>query len=163
MTKHAYLPTLLISDKGSVFTSQLIDEVTQILGITLRIATTKHPQTIGKLERSHATLKENLKMSSGQYRRNWHKYVPLAVLNYNTTYHSSIGCEPTRVFHGRIPYNVLDRKLGVNPNEKLNPATDFGEELLKRTQILIDKTKKNVMQSYIKNKDYYDKRPERPH
>ena len=48
--------------------------------------------------------------------------------------------------------------MGKNPNAKPNPTTDFGEELLKRTQILIDKTKKNVMQSYIKYKDYYDKK-----
>ena len=92
MTKHSYLPTTLITDKGSAFTSTIIAEITQILGITLKCATTKHPQTIGKLERTHASLKTKLKMASGEYRRQWHKYLPLAVLNYNTTYHSSIGC-----------------------------------------------------------------------
>ena len=56
-------------------------------------------------------------MDSGEYRRQWHKDLPLAVLNYNTTYHSSIGCEPSTVFLGRIPYNVLDHKLGNNPNK----------------------------------------------
>ena len=91
MTKHSYLPTTLITDKGSAFTSTIIAEITQILAITLKCATTK-PQTIGKLERTHASLKTNLKMASGEYRRQWHKYLPLAVLNYNTTYHSSIGC-----------------------------------------------------------------------
>ena len=42
MTKHAYLPTLLITDKGSVFVSQVIHEVAEILGINLKHATTKH-------------------------------------------------------------------------------------------------------------------------
>ena len=74
MTKHTYLPTTLITDKGSAFTSKLVAEVAQILGIQIRCATTKHPQTIGKLERTHASLKTNLKMSSGEYRRQWHKY-----------------------------------------------------------------------------------------
>ena len=111
MTKHSYLPTTLITDKGSAFTSNILEEITEILGITLKCATTKHPQIIGKLERTHASLKTNLKMASGEYRRQWHKYLPLAVLNYNTTYHSSIECEPSKVFHGRIPYNVLDHKL----------------------------------------------------
>ena len=94
MTKHSYLPTTLITDKGSAFTLTILAEITVILSITLKCATTKHPQTIGKLERVHASLKTNLKMASGEYRRQWHKYLPLAVLNYNTTYHSSIGCEP---------------------------------------------------------------------
>ena len=158
MTKHAYLPTTLITDKGTAFTSTIIAEVTQILGITLKCATTKHPQTIGKLERTHASLKTNLKMACGEYRRQWHKYLPLAVLNHNTSYHASIGCEPTRVFHGRIPYNILDHKLGNNPNEKINPTTEFAEEIQNRTKILIDKTKQNIMQSYIKYKEYYDRK-----
>ena len=105
MTKHTYLPTTLITDKGSAFTSKLVAEIVQILGIQIRCATTKHPQTIGKLERTHASLKTNLKMASGAYRRQWQKYLPLAVLNYNTSYHSTLGCEPSRIFHGRIPYN----------------------------------------------------------
>ena len=151
------MPTTLITDKGSAFTSKILEEITEILGITLKCATTKHPQTIGKLERTHASLKTNLKMASGEYRRQWHKYLPLAVLNYNTTYHASIGCEPSKVFHGRIPYKVLDHKLGNNPNKNFLPTTEFAEELQQRTQILIDQTKKNIMQSYLKYKEYYDR------
>ena len=97
-------------------------------------------------------------MASGEYRRQWLKYPPLAVLNYNTTYHSSIGCEPSRIFHGRVPYNILDHRLGLNPNPKVIPTTDFAEELQRRTQILVDKTKKNIMQSYLKYRDYYDRK-----
>ena len=69
MTKHAYLPTTLITDKCTAFTSTIIAEITQILGITLKCATTKHSQTIGKLERTHASLKTNLKLACGEYRR----------------------------------------------------------------------------------------------
>ena len=65
MTKHAYLPTTLITDKRNAFTSTIIAEFTQILGITLKCAPTKHPQTIGKLERTHASLKTILKMACG--------------------------------------------------------------------------------------------------
>ena len=158
MTKHTYLPTTLITDKGMAFTSKLLAEVAQILGIQIKCATTKHPQTIGKLERTHASLKTNLKMASGDYRRQWHKYLPLAVLNYNTTYHATLGCEPSRIFHGRIPYNILDHKLGPNPNPKVLPTTDFADEFQRRTQILLDSTKKNIMQSYLKYKEYYDRK-----
>ena len=102
MTKHAYLPTTLISDKGTAFTSHVIKEVAGVLGVTLKHATTKHAQTIGLLERSHASIKKALKIETGERRSLWHKYVNIAVLNYNT-YHTSIGCEPSRAFHGRIP------------------------------------------------------------
>ena len=155
MTKHSYLRTTDITDKRSAFTSRIIAENTKILGITLRYATTKHPKTIGKLERTHASLKTNLKMASGEYRRQWYRYLPFAVLNYNTTYHSIIGCEPSKVFHGRIP---LDHKLGNNPNKNFLPTTEIEEDVQNRTRVFIDQTKLNIMQSYLKYKDYYDRK-----
>ena len=104
MTKNAYLPTTLISDKSAAFMSNVMKEVTGVLGITLKHATTKHAQTIGLLETSCASIKQTLKMKTGERRILWHKYVSIGVLNFNTSYHTSIGCEPSRVFHGRIPY-----------------------------------------------------------
>ena len=65
MTKHAFLPTTLISDKGTAFMSQVIKEVAGVLGSTLKHATTKHAQKIGLLERSHASIKEALKIEKG--------------------------------------------------------------------------------------------------
>ena len=158
MKKHTYLPTTLNTDKGTAFTSTVIAEITQILRITLKCANTKHPQTSGKLERTHASLKTNLTMACVEYRRQWHEYLPLAVLNHNTSCHASIGCEPTRVFLGRVPYNILDHKLRNNPNDQITPTTEFAEEVQNRTKLLIDKTKQNIMQSYIKYKEYYDRK-----
>ena len=108
MTRHAYLPTLILSDKGSQFRSEIFAEITQILEIQISHASTKHAQTIGILERTHASIKTALKISTGERRSMWHKYVQIAVMNYNTTYDETLGCEPSTVFHGRIPYNVLD-------------------------------------------------------
>ena len=153
-TKHTYLPTTLITDKGTAFTSKLLAEIAQILGIQMKWATTKHTQTISKLERTHASLTTNLKMAWGDYRRQWHKYLLLAVLNYNTTYHATLGCEPSRIFDGRIPYNILDHKIGLDPNPKVLPTTDFPNEFQHLTQILLDSTKKNIMQPYLNYKEY---------
>ena len=72
MPKHAYLPTTIISDKASVLMSQVINEVAEVLGITSQHATTKHAQTIGMLERTHASLKKTLKIETGEKRSLWH-------------------------------------------------------------------------------------------
>ena len=103
MTRHAYLPTLILSEKGSQFRSEVVAGITQILEIQISHASTKHAQTIGILERTHASIKTALKISTGERRSMWHKYVQIAVMNYNTTYHETLGCEPSTVFHGRIP------------------------------------------------------------
>ena len=158
MTKHAYLPTTLISDKGTAFMSQVIKEVTGVLGITLKHATTKHAQTIGLLEQSHASIKQALKIETGERRSLWHKYNNIAVLNYNTSYHTSIGCEPSRVFHGRIPYNVLDLKLGIRPQQQPIPTSQSAPENLEQTEMIHQNVRKNIMQAYIKYKAYYDKK-----
>ena len=158
MTKHAYLPTTLISDKGTAFTSHVIKEVAGVLGITLTHATTKQAQTNGMLERSHASIKQTLKIETGEWRSLWHKYVSIAVLNDNTSYHSSIGCEPSRVFHGRIPYNILDLKMGIRPQKIPSPDSEIAQDVLEQTQMIFQDVRRIVMQAYIKYKAYYDKK-----
>ena len=158
MTKHAYLPTTLISDKGTAFMSHVIKEVAGVLGITIKHATTKLAQTIGLLERSHASIKKALKIETGERRSLWHKYINIAVLNYNTSYHTSIGCEPSRVFHGRIPYNVLDLQLGIRPQQQPIPNSQIAQEVLEQTEMIHQDVRKNIMQAYIKYKAYYDKK-----
>ena len=158
MTKHAYLPTTLISDKSTAFTSHVIKEAAAVLGITLKHATTKHAQTIGLLERSHASIKQALKIETCERRSLWHKYVSIAVLNYNTTYHASIGCEPGRGFYGRIPYNILGLKMGIRPQENPPPDSQIAQDVLEQTERIFQDVRKNTMQAYMKYKAYYDRK-----
>ena len=158
MTKHAYPPTTLISDKITAFTSHEIKEVAGVLGITLNQATTKHAQTIGLLERSHASVKQALEIETGERRSLWHKYVSIAVLNYNTSYLASIGCEPSRVFHGGIPYNILDLRMVICPKRIPSPDSQIGQDVLEQTETIFQDVRKNAMQAYIKYIAYYDKK-----
>ena len=158
LCKHTYLPTTIITDFGTQFNAQVTHEVAAVFGIEMKHATMKNAQTIGLLERTHASVKMHLKAARGDLRNNWHKNLPLAVLNHNTTYHASLGCEPSRVFHGRIPHNILDYKLGYNPNPRYQLQADVAEEIQKRMKILLDQIKKNIMQSYLKYKAYYDRK-----
>ena len=158
MTRHAYLPTTFITDKGTQFMSEVMADATRTLGIQLKHATTKHAQTIGILERSHASLKESLKISTAERRTMWHQYVAIATLNYNTSYLSALGCEPSRVFHGRIPYNVLDLKFGIRNERQPTATTNLEEDILHKTQEIKETVIKNLMQSYIRYKQYYDKK-----
>ena len=68
----------------------------------------------------------------------------IAILNYNTTYHSNNECEPSRVFDVRHLHKNLHHKFGLRFNPNIAPTTNFVEELLRRTKILYDKTKKKI-------------------
>ena len=137
MRKHAYLPTTFISDKGTAFISHVIKAVAGVLGITLKHATTEHAQTIGLLERSNASIKQASKVETDERRPLWYKYVSIAVLNYNTSYHTSTGCEPSQVFHGRIPYNILDLKLGIRPQQQPIPTSQIAQDVFDQTETII--------------------------
>ena len=136
MTKHAHLPTTFISEKSTAFMFRVNKEVAGVLGITLKHATAKHAQTIGLLERSHASIKQALKIETGERRSLWHKYVSIAVLNYNTSYHTSIDCEPSRDFHGRIPYNILDLKYGLRPRQAPFLTSQIAQDLLDPAEMI---------------------------
>ena len=155
MTKHAYLPTTLISDKGTTFMSHVTKEVA---GNTIKHATTEHAQAIGLLEWFHASIKQALEIETGERRSLWHKYVNIAVLNYKTSYHTSIGCEPSRVFHGRIPYIILEWNLGTRPEQQPMPSSQIAEDDLAQTEMIHQDVRKNAMQAYIRWEDFYDKK-----
>ena len=93
----------------------------------------------------------------------WHKYVQIAVMNYNTSYHESLGCGPTTVFHGRIPYNILDIKLGLKSEWKKDAIEDLTDELQKQITESHQAAKDNLVQSYLKYKRYYDKKRQQLH
>ena len=52
-------------------------------------------------------------------------------MNYNSTYHETLGCEPATVFHGRILYNVLDVKLGIKSEWKTTPKLRYSRATTK--------------------------------
>ena len=158
MTKHAYLPTTLISDKCAAFMSHVIKEVARVLGITLKHVTTKHAQTIGLLERSHASIKQAVKSEAGEWITLSHKYVSIAVLNYNITYHASIGFEPSRVFHGRFPYNVLGIKMNFR-RQKIPPSeSQIAQDVIEQAEIIFHDVSKSAMKVYIKYEAFYDRK-----
>ena len=114
---------------------------------------------LGLLERSHASIKQALKIETGDRRSLWHKFINIAVLNYNTSHHTSFGCEPSRVFHGKTVYKVLDLKLGIRPKQQPIPTSQIAREVLEQTEMIQQDVRKKTMQAYIKYKAYYDKKP----
>ena len=143
LTRHACLPILMITHNNSAFFANVIHEIVKIFGITLLHETTEDAQSIGVLETTNAALRAPVEVSSGNFREQWHKYVQPAFLNYNTTYDTIIGCEPTRMFHGRIPYGIPAHKLWRKFRTGSVPTTSFRDEIFRKTWLLYIKTKKS--------------------
>jgi len=55
------LPDSIVSDRGSLFTSDFWKQVMEALGISCKLSTAFNPQTDGQTERANATLEQYLR------------------------------------------------------------------------------------------------------
>ena len=156
ITRHAYVPKTIITDKGTAFTSSIITELMKTAGFQIEHATVKHAETIGMVERSHQKLKQILKINVAADSPQWDKYVNLAVMAHNTTYHQSLKCTPSEVFHGRVPFNALDLKFS-NPLQSRTQDTDL-TKLVDQVNEKYKQVNDNILQAYHKYKRYYDRK-----
>jgi len=84
------LPKDIITDRGSIFTSDPWKETTKQLGIERRLSMAFHPQTDGQTERTNSTLEQYLRAYVNYQRDNWKELLPMAEFAYNNGYQESI-------------------------------------------------------------------------
>ena len=106
MTRQAYLPTLIPSDKGSQFRSEVVAEIAQILEIQISHASTKHAQTIGILEKNSCFNQNCSKNFDGRKTLNVAQICPNCS---NELQHNIPGNPGMRTIHGIPRTNTLQR------------------------------------------------------
>ena len=84
--------------------------------------------------------------------------ISMSTLRFWITTHTSIGCEPSKVFHGRVPYNVLNLKMGIHFQRIPTPNSQTAEDVFKQTEVAFHDIRDSTMQAYIKYKAFYDKK-----
>ena len=62
------------------------------------------------------------------------------------------------MFHGRIPYNILDLKIGIRPQKNPSPNSEISQDVLEQTEAIFQDVRRNAVQAYMKYKAYYDKK-----
>ena len=155
--QHSYIPTKVLSDLGTSFVASLIHELANLLEIKIDHASLKHPQTIGVVERSHAALKRILKLNTNES-WTWYKYVDLATFIHNTSYHSSIGCTPSSLFHGREPIKPIDLRFRSQSLAQKELTSDYLVDLQDSLLETFSHTRTRLLDAYHKYRNYYDKK-----
>ena len=158
MLQHSQKPLEMQTDLGTQFVSESFHELTILLEIKISHASLKHPQTIGVVETAHAALTRILKLNSTQTFTNWHKYLNLATFIHNTSYHTSIGCAPTVIFHWRDPTKPLDLRFYSNCIQKTAFDYDFVESLRDDMLKKFKNAKETLAKSLNRYRRYYDRK-----
>jgi len=84
------LPHDVITDRGTIFTSDLWKKTRGKLGIERRLSTACHPQTDGQTERTNAILEQYLRAYINYQQDDWCGYLPVAEFEYNNGYQETI-------------------------------------------------------------------------
>ena len=121
--QHGY-PAALLTDNGAVFTAKsrkgkvLLESELERLGITCKHSTPYHPQTCGKVERFHQTLKRFLdKQAPAQSLA----HLQLQLDTFGAYYNQH---RPHRALQGRTPLVAFHARIKARP-DRPTPTTHF--------------------------------------
>ena len=76
---------------------------------------------------------------------------------HNTTYHTSLKCSQTEIFHGHTPINALDLK-DSNPERRVDIKFGDFNQILNRMNEIYRNNRDNIVAAYHKYKAYYDRK-----
>jgi len=112
------LPTDIVSDSDSRFTSEIWKEFLRLSGIRPRISTAFHPQTDGQTELLNQTIEAYLRAFIGKEQNDWVRLLPMAEFTYNNSVTAGNGMSPFYANYGFHPM-----AMDAASTEHLNPAS----------------------------------------
>jgi len=139
------LPKELITDRGSIFTSDPWKETTKQLGIERRLSPAFQPQTDRQTERTNSTLEQYLRAYVNYQQDNWKELLPMAEFAYNNGYQESIKRRP---FFANYGVNPEYQTIGHLMQGRITPPEDMSQ--------LHDTLQAEMTEAQLRHKEYYD-------
>lgn len=132
-------PKLIVTDRGTKFCNELLDELIKKLGGKHTRTTANHPQTNGQAEIFNKTLNHYLRSFTEQNRRSWSKTLPSLTFMHNTAEHSSTGVTPSSLISSFNPsYPDFDPDNAIDNANPLDPSIRM--DVLRQTAIQKNQT-----------------------
>ena len=138
------LPDILVSDRGSQFTSDVWEALCKRLRIDTRMSTGYHPQTDGQTERFNAVMEHYLRAYVNYMQDDWAQWLPGAEFSSNNTESSSTLASPFMANSGQHPRvgfepaEPLPQDLSSQARAKLIAADDFADRMEEMNEHLRD-------------------------
>lgn len=124
-----YLPSAIVSDRGTQFVGTLWRRACQLLKITRRLSTAWNPETDGSTERMNQTIETFLRNFVAFDMRDWSKWTAVAELAINQRDAASTGVSPFFLMHGYHvdPLQLFEQPVVRNDLTRKSPAQKADE------------------------------------
>ena len=135
-------PRYILSDNGTEFKNNLMDQVLQQLGIDRIFSAPYHPCSNGKLEVFHKYLKPTLKKLCEKDPANWDKYINQVLASYRITPNLATSESPFFLVYSRDPNLPLHQLL--EPMQHFLGDPDSGKLHLETHRLALAIAKKTL-------------------
>ena len=122
------MPTSIVSDRDTRFTSAFWQYVMRTLGSHLAMSSPFHPQTDGQSERAIQHVQQILRAYVNEHLTDWDQHLPLIAFAINDSVQASTGHTPFHLNNGRHPITpsaLVAAPDATTPSRQTAPATRF--------------------------------------
>ncbi len=93
-------PSLIVSDRGSNWTSRFWAKLCELVGVERRLSTAYHPQTDGGTERMNQEVEAMLRIYCIYMQDDWSRWLPVIQLAINNRESATLRMSPFYATHG---------------------------------------------------------------
>ena len=151
------VPTQLHWDQGSMFESTVFKEVCNLLGIHKTRTTPGRPQSDGMVERACRSVQAMLSAYVSQNQKDWDQYLPLLMMAYRNSVHSTLGVSPSEMMLGRQIRLPSALALGIPETRTSICNSEYAYQLEKQLVSIHDVARKHIQLASNRMKRYYDR------
>ena len=155
---HHGVPAEVLSDRGKVFLSGLMEEVGQLLGIHKLNTSAYHPQTGDLVERYNHTLHAILSKTVDHGKKNWDEPIPYVLFPYRACLQESTKESPYFLLYGRDPRLPNQAMLSPAKTRRVLDLREYGAELHERMSAAWEGARDMIKQAQNRQKLVYDRR-----
>ena len=156
------LPEEVLSDMGTQFTSECMQEVERLLSVKHISTSPYHPQCNGLTEKFNGTLKKMLKRMCIEQPNEWHRYINPLLFAYRQVPQETTGFEPFELLFGRSirgPIQIL-RELWSNDQADSVAMNSYRYvlDLKERMEQTLKLVKEETERAQLRYKKNYDRK-----
>lgn len=122
-------PRVLLSDNGTEFRNNVLEEICKQFGIKQTFTVAYHPASNGLVERANRKILDVLRPVVNGFMENWEDWLPHVAASINSSVCESTGRTPYFIIYGvekKLPYDLLS-----SPQNPVNNVDDYAKCQLK--------------------------------